>query len=94
MFLALGQKLFSVGKHLFPINSIPVNIWVPYLGMGGGGSIAKNIVVSPVTPVNIAVVHLTLKLAALIFNQLNHSLLKCKLYLNLHGQVFFFQSTT
>ncbi len=31
-----------------------------------------------------AVQHLTLKLAVLIFNQLNHSLLKCKLYLNLH----------
>ncbi len=36
-----------------------------------------------VTTVNKAEQHLTLKLAALIFNQLNHSLLKCKLYLNL-----------
>ncbi len=37
-----------------------------------------------VTTVNKAAQHLTLKLAALIFNQLNHSLLNCKLYLNLH----------
>ncbi len=36
-----------------------------------------------VTTVNKAEQYLTLKLAALIFNQLKHSLLKCKLYLNL-----------
>ncbi len=60
---------------------------------GGGGGVsmgkgqclfARNIAISPVTTVNKAVQHLTLKLTALIFNQLNHSLLKCKLYLNLH----------
>ncbi len=51
---------------------------------------ARNIAVSPVTAVNKAEQHLTLKLAALIFNQLNHCLLKCKLYLSLHVQFFFF----
>ncbi len=43
-----------------------------------------------VTTLNKAVQHLTLKLAALIFNQLIHSLLKCKLYLNLHVYLVFF----
>ncbi len=54
------------------------------MGEGGGVFFARNIVVSPVTAVNKTTQHLTLKLAALIFNQLNHSLLKCKVYLNLH----------
>ncbi len=40
------------------------------VSMGEGGGVA----VSPVTAVNKAVQHLTLKLAALIFNQLNHCL--------------------
>ncbi len=44
----------------------------------------RNTAVSLVTTVNKAEQHLTLKLAVLIFDQLNHSLLKCKLYLNLH----------
>ncbi len=33
--------------------------------------------------------HLTLKLAALLFNKLNHSFLKCKFYLNLHEYIIF-----
>ncbi len=56
------------------------------VSMGRGRSLA----VSPVTAVNKVAQRLTLKLAALIFNQLNHSPLKCKLYLNLHVYFFFF----
>ncbi len=59
-------------------------------GGRGRSLFARNIAVSPVTAVNKAAHHLTLKLAALIFNQLNHCLLKCKLYLNLHVYIFFF----
>ncbi len=50
---------------------------------------------SPVTAVNKAEKHLTFKLLnALIFNQLNHSLLRCKLYLNLHIYRFFLNRST
>ncbi len=51
---------------------------------------ARNIAISPVTTVNKAAQHLILKLAALIFHQLNNSLLKCKLFLNLHVYFLFF----
>ncbi len=51
---------------------------------------ARNIAVSLVTAVNKAAQHLTLKLAALIFNQLNHYLLKFNLYLNLHVYIYIY----
>ncbi len=44
----------------------------------------------PVTTVNKGAQYLIFKLAVLIFNQLHHSLLKCKLYLNLHVCVYIY----
>ncbi len=45
----------------------------------------RNIAISPVTTVVKAAQHLILKLAELICHKLNHSLLKYKIYLNLHS---------